>query len=102
MDIKCRKTTCVFNNKFRCDSKAIDITKERICATCQKSDKVPKDTTKNLFYGKIEYAPYRNAKNIQINCKADCLFNHSGECYANGICVNDVSSKACCMTYLKK
>ena len=55
-----------------------------------------------MFNEKPKLHPYRHNKTVDIECGADCLFNHNGKCLANGIAVQNLSSKtAKCVTYMK-
>lgn len=135
MYIRCRKTTCEFNNNHTCMAKEISIGENICCSSYklaeelsgtpnnkqgkEKSQKVG-DNTKNLsdkevsklkkddyskkmFKKEQKNAPFRNRKTINIDCKANCLFNNNGVCRANGITVNDTQTeKPVCMGYLEK
>ena len=102
MDIKCRKTECKYNDKFVCQAKKIDVDKTHICRTFEKSEEKAPDTTKLIFLKKVEYAPFRHCKNLDIDCHEKCLFNDEGKCKANGILINVQKEMPKCLTYLKK
>lgn len=102
MDIKCRKTKCKYNDKFVCQAKSIMIDKCHRCATFESVDNKVEDTTKLIFIKNVEYAPFRHCKNIEINCKENCLFNQQGKCNANGILINVQKEIPKCLTYLRK
>lgn len=103
MDIRCRKTTCRFNDRYTCKAKDILIKKNWVCNQYQKSDKPVGDKTKWLFSDTPpKYAPQRDSSTIEIGCKADCLFNCDGKCVANGITLNDIKEKPLCVTFLPK
>lgn len=102
MDIRCRKTNCIYNNKFTCKAKEILINKSIVCSTYKKGDKDEPDTSKTMFEKTPQYAPQRDSKTLKIGCKTDCIFNMGGECIANGITVNDLKECPYCMTYLSK
>ena len=103
MDIRCRKTSCKFNDKYTCKAKAILVKKSGECNTYEHGDKPPVDKTKWIFTDTPpEYAPQRDSATIDIGCNAHCLFNHDGKCVANGITLNDLKEKPFCVTFLKK
>lgn len=102
MDIRCRKTTCLFNDRYTCKAKGILIGEKINCKTFAKSDKEEIETAETLFEKTPKYAPQRDSKTMSINCRADCLFNKSGKCVANGITLNEIKEKPFCVTYLKK
>lgn len=103
MDIRCRKTTCKYNDRFTCKAKNIQVTNNVICQTFEKDEnkKDVKDITKHLFEEKPEFAPQRDSKTIEIKCKANCLFNHNGACVSNGITLNSIKEKPYCVSFLK-
>ncbi len=103
MDIRCRKTSCQFNDRYTCKAKAILIEKNLVCEEYQKGDKPVVDKTKWLFSeNPPDYAPQRDSRTLDIACNAHCLFNHSGKCVANGITLNDIKEKPLCVTFLRK
>ena len=102
MDIRCRKTSCKYNDKYTCKAKEILIKKNVECGKYEKG-KPPVDKTKWMFTDKPPiYAPQRDSATISIGCNAHCLFNDNGKCVANGITLNDLKEKPLCMTFLKK
>lgn len=102
MDIRCRKTSCKFNDKYTCRAKEILIKKNIECEKFQNA-KPPIDKTKWIFTDNPPiYAPQRDSATISIICRAHCLFNKDGKCVANGITLNDLNEKPLCMTFLKK
>ncbi len=103
MDIRCRKTSCKFNDKYTCKAKAILVKKSGECNTYERGDKPAVDKTKWIFTDTPpEYAPQRDSATIDIGCNAHCLFNQDGKCVANGITLNDLQEKPFCVTFLKK
>ena len=102
MDIRCRKTTCKFNDRYTCKAKGILVDRKVLCSTYEKSDKPEIDTTKHLFEREPDYAPQRDSKALSILCHTDCLFNKDGVCVSNGITVNSLAEKPYCVSYLKK
>lgn len=103
MDIRCRKTSCIHNNKYTCTAKEIFIKKNLACDKYAKGDKPPVDKTKWMFTDTPpKYAPQRDSSTLEIDCVAHCLFNHNGKCVANGITLNDLQEKPLCMTFLRQ
>ncbi len=102
MDIRCRKTKCVYNDRYTCNAKGIKVDKKVICSTFEKGNEPEVDTTKHLFEKTPEYAPQRDSKTLKILCDAHCLFNKDGVCVSNGITVNSITEKPFCVSYLKK
>lgn len=104
MDIRCRKTLCKFNNRYTCTAKEIVVKKNGECDKFEKDEnKNVVDKTQKIFTDNPpEYAPQRDSLTIDIKCRACCLFNDCGQCEANGITLNDLQSKAICITFLKK
>lgn len=102
MDIRCRKTSCMYNDHYTCKAKAICISQKESCEKFERG-RSEVDKTKKLFTNTPPtYAPQRDSKTLQITCKAHCLFNRDGVCVANGITVNDLKDKPYCVTYLRK
>lgn len=103
MDIRCRKTSCKYNDKYTCKAKEILIKKNVECSKYEKGNKPAVDKTKWLFSDKPPvYAPQRDSATIGIECNAHCLFNDNGKCVANGITLNDIEDKPLCVTFLRK
>ena len=102
MDIRCRKTDCVYNELLTCRADKIEIKDELECACYKKDSEKEIDISKQIFEGEPEIAPYRHNKDLCLKCKADCLFNNNHNCIANGITVNDVNDCALCITFMKK
>lgn len=102
MDIRCRKTTCFYNNKYTCTAKEILVGSNMVCSTYKKTNKTEPDTSKTMFERAPEYAPQRDSKTLDIGCKAHCIFNKEGECIANGITVNAIAEKPYCMTFVTR
>lgn len=102
MDIRCRKTSCKYNDRYTCRAKEILVKKNEECSTFE-FGKQPVDKTKWMFSeNPPKYAPQRDSATLKIGCNAHCLFNRDGICEANGITVNDLKEKPLCMTYLRK
>ncbi|MBE7075563.1 MAG: hypothetical protein E7375_00645 [Clostridiales bacterium] len=103
MDIRCRKTRCIYNDRYTCKAKDIVVRKNCECGDYQKGNEKAVDKTKWLFTDNPPvYALQRDTSKMKIGCKADCLFNCEGKCVANGITLNDIKEKPMCVTFLKR
>ena len=102
MDLKCRKTTCKFNNHYTCIAKSIAIANELECRSYENDpDKRVKDTSRCMFEEVPSYAPHREKRHMRVACAAKCLFNEQGVCVANGLTVNSVNDMPYCITHIK-
>lgn len=101
MDIVCRKTECKYNKDYVCHAKGILIDKKIICATHEPIDEQKPDYSKTLPKKTPVYGKHRVVRDLNLLCKADCLFNHNGYCEANGITINSLDEKPYCITFLK-
>ena len=103
MDIRCRKTRCVYNDRFTCKAKGIMVNNRILCSTFEKSEgKAEVDSTKHLFEEPPQYAQQRDSKTCHIGCSAKCQFNHDGKCVSNGITVNAIKEKPYCISFLER
>lgn len=103
MDIRCRKTKCIYNDRYTCKARKIAINRAIVCGSYEKGqDKPELDSTKHLFEKPPVYAPQRDSKTAEIVCRANCLFNHNGKCVSNGITVNSIREKPYCVSFLEK
>lgn len=103
MDIRCRKTNCLHNDRFTCKAKEILINGKVICSTYQEDgSKSSPDTTARLFEKTPDFAPQRDSKALKIGCRADCLFNRNGKCVSNGITLNAIKESPFYISFLKK
>ena len=96
-DLKCKRKGCAFNKNCNCTAKEVEVTKNTSCKTFEPS----KEKNENQIE-KIGQPPIR--KDIDVFCKADCLFNHNSTCTANGITVITTDNVTCpnCCTYQPK
>lgn len=104
MDIRCKKLSCKFNNKYTCKAKELGVGEDIICSSfILDEEKKELDNKKiDIFKDKIEFASQRECKNVDILCSCDCLFNRNGKCVANGITISNLKQKPYCVTYLRK
>ena len=105
MDLKCKKMNCIHNDGCACMSKCIKVNKKCECSTFEPHNtndpKQHQDISKNMFEVAPELHPFRHNKKVKIECSANCLFNNSGNCVANGISVSNKES-ATCITNIPK
>lgn len=102
MDIVCRKTECEFNKDYVCQARGILIDKKIMCSTYEPIEEKKPDFSKDLPNEAPVYGRHRVVKDLNLLCKANCLFNRDGFCEANGITVNSLDEKPYCITFLKK
>ena len=104
MDIRCRKTSCKYNDRYTCLAREILVKKNCECDKFElDKTKSVVDKTKKIFTDDPPiYAPQRDSKTLKIGCCAHCLFNDNGVCEANGITLNDVKEKPLCITFLRE
>ena len=106
MDLKCKKLNCKNNDKYSCMKDCIKVSKSAECDSYEKENVVregqDQNASRDMFETAPDYHPYRHKKNVDIECGADCLFNQSGRCKANGISVCNLKSCALCTTFIKK
>lgn len=102
MDLKCRKTTCKFNNNYTCNAKSINVTSRLACDTFSFDEtKEVRDTSRCMFEEAPTYAPHREKRRQTVDCSAKCLFNENGTCVANGLTINAINECPLCMTFIK-
>ena len=102
MDLKCRKTTCKYNNYYTCRAKSIAIAGGLECRSfILDPGKQVKDSSRCLFEEAPKYAPHREKKGMRVACAAKCLFNEQGVCVANGLTINSINDEPLCITYIK-
>lgn len=98
MNIICKKTICKFNNNGVCRINNLQIGKNAICLSFVKKNK---DDINKSINKSPKYNPFKNIKDLNINCNSKCLFNENGKCKANGITVNCLKEKPFCITFLQ-
>ena len=104
MDIVCRKYSCKYNEKAKCNRRHLMVDKKADCNDLvMDNNKVVEDVSKDMFSHEPDVAPYHHCKNIDIKCEKDsCIFNKQGECYSNGIFVGSEKSCAPCNSYVPR
>lgn len=105
MDIKCRKTSCKYNDGYTCVAKSVYIGNGAECDTFSAdTSKNAQDYSKNMFEADTEnYHNSRHIKDVNLCCdKCDCLFNKDKCCSANGITVIDEGEgQTACATFIE-
>ena len=102
MDIRCRKTDCEYNEMLTCRVKELKVSEKLECLSYKKHPDKARDISKEIFETTPQIASYRHNKDLCLECRADCLFNKSKNCIANGITVNDIKDCPICITFMKK
>ena len=101
MDLKCRKTTCKYNNYYTCTAKSIAVQTDLLCDSFENdATKKVRDTSRCMFEEAPTYAPHREKKSMRVACAAKCLFNEQGVCVANGLTINSINENPLCMTHI--
>lgn len=96
-DLKCGQKNCVHNKGYCCCANAIAVDDEANCASyCKCSD--------DLTEAACDYPQPKNNVDTEVSCNADCVFNRSTKCIANGITVSTCEDgcAAECLTFVKK
>ena len=107
MELKCRKLDCVNNDRYSCTKRGINVSSSTECISYEKSKNLDEnqkqDVSRDMFNKKPDIHAYRHNKNVDIECKAKCLFNRKGKCFANGITIQNTAPKeADCITFIKQ
>ena len=100
MDIKCRKTSCVHNDRYNCMAKEVSITSQSSCATYERG-REQDDVSRDMFEAAPEYANAMHIRDKKLKCDCkSCLFNKDCKCDANGITIIDDHEKGACATFI--
>ena len=104
MDVVCRKYSCVYNEKAKCNRKNLSVNKTSDCSDLVIDNaKIVEDVSKDMFVHEPDVAPYHHCRNMNINCETkNCIFNKCGECYSNGIFVGSEKVKAPCNSFVPR
>lgn len=93
VDLKCKCTTCRFNNKSNCTASDIQVGRNTSCFSYME-----KRSNNAEFSDEIIQPLVR--KSTDVNCSAKCSFAKNGICIANGITVGNIENNATCETFL--
>ena len=97
-DLKCGLRECVHNRAYCCVAKQIKVNQKTDCITYQPSE----EKRRADFEAGEDFAVRDYSVDTFVKCDADCVFNKSKVCYANGITVmGDKASDALCVTFIK-
>lgn len=100
MDVKCRKTSCIYNQAYNCAANKVFIDKKSTCDTFCKGG-AGEDKSREMFEVAPEYANSQHIKNKRLECACtQCLFNKEQKCQANGITVIDEGEDGACATFI--
>lgn len=101
MDIICRKYSCIYNEKAKCNRKNLTVNSKADCDDLDIDDsKIVEDVSQDMFEHEPDIAPYHHCKTMNIMCsKKECIFNKNGECFSNGIFVGSEEDQAPCNSY---
>ena len=104
MDVVCRKYSCKYNNKAKCDRKNLQVDAVADCDDLEiDNTKKVEDVSKDMFNHEPDVAPYHHCKTMNIGCNSkNCIFNKDGECFSNGIFVGSEKQTAPCNSYVEK
>ena len=106
MDIKCKKTSCMFNKNYTCMSKDIKVNFCQSCVSYKASENEQNRDKKgryNRFEVGNELFDYIRCPNKKVNCDSyDCRFNNNSECNSNGITIYSEGNDTVCVSYIKK
>ena len=104
MDIMCRKYSCVFNEKAKCNRKNLEVGKNTDCLNLKVDNtKIVPDISRDMFVHEPDVAPYHHCKTMNIMCLTkNCIFNKNGECFSNGIFVGSEKSQAPCNSFVPR
>ena len=80
-DLKCKRVGCKYNKNCNGTAGSVEVKKDTICKTYEPS----KNFDAKKAEEKVGQPPAR--KDIDVKCKAECIFNTNCVCTANGITV---------------
>ena len=93
-DLKCKRQGCSFNDCCNCCAKHVTVGRETECQTYRDSGYNKKE--------KDEIKQTAARKNINVECRAHCLFNKDNKCHANGISIMTNDKQPECSTFMPK
>lgn len=104
MDVVCRKYSCVYNDRAKCERKHLEVNGLAKCDDIKiNQNEVVEDVSKDMFCHEPDVAPYHHCRTMFIECKtSQCIFNKQGECYSNGIFVGSEIKDAPCNSFVPK
>lgn len=104
MDVMCRKYSCVYNDRAKCERKHLEVNGSSDCADLEiDNEKEVQDVSRDMFNHEPDVAPYHHCRTMFIQCKTgECIFNKNGECFSNGIFVGSEKSAAPCNSFVPR
>ncbi len=104
MDVMCRKYSCVYNEKAKCNRKNLSVSSHADCADLSiDKNKQVEDVSLDMFSHEPDVAPYHHCKTMNIMCDSkECIFNKEGECFSNGIFVGSELRVAPCNSFVPR
>ena len=101
MDVVCRKYSCVYNDRAKCERKHLGVDSDSHCGDIKiDNDKLVEDVSKDMFHHEPDVAPYHHCRTMDIKCSTrECIFNRDGECFSNGIFVGSEKESAPCNSF---
>ena len=101
MDVVCRKYSCVYNDRAKCERKHLGVNSDSHCDDIKiDNDKLVEDVSKDMFHHEPDVAPYHHCRTMDIKCSTnECIFNKDGECFSNGIFVGSEKESAPCNSF---
>ncbi|MBR2967626.1 MAG: DUF1540 domain-containing protein [Clostridia bacterium] len=95
-DLKCGKKSCKFNKGYCCMARKIEVAKSTDCLTFE-----PVEKKHSMFEAGSDFVKADYSVDTSVSCNANCIFQKSNKCVANGITVMGDNNCANCLTYIK-
>lgn len=104
MDVVCRKYSCVYNDRAKCERKHLMVNDNSNCEDIEiDNSEVVEDVSRDMFSHEPDIAPYHHCKTMFIKCKtSECIFNKLGECYSNGVFIGSEKFNAPCNSFVPR
>ncbi len=96
-DLKCGKKNCTHNKGYCCCARQIEVAKSTDCLTYE-----PTEKKTSMFEAGSDFVKADYSVDTAVGCNADCIFQKSNKCVANGITVMGDSGNATCLTFIKQ
>ena len=93
IDLKCKCTTCRFNNRSNCTANDILVASDTICSSYMETRSGDAEFSDEIVQPLVR-------KSTDVHCTAKCSFARNGVCVANGITVGNLSNNATCETFM--
>ena len=96
-DLKCGKKSCKHNKGYCCCAHKIEVAKSTDCLTFE-----PVEKKASMFEAGSDFVKADYSVDTAVGCNADCIFQKSNKCVANGITVMGDNNCASCLTFIKE